>query len=213
MYIPFDRKLYNAKKPQELALENTFKLLVNVHTWICNRSGSFFGLGRKYLQSWLALERGSLHCCSPVSLYPFFLMSVLNCFKKPILSSSLPFHSKLCSDSVPSSPPWWHFVEAICSSARAVWFGQKGEESHSGAFCANLQLRCSFLVAMRLNPFTPTTNPKTATEISHLAQVEKFLCWRVPFCTKCYKHFLPEMDSALHSNSPADERENYPVEY
>lgn len=33
------------------------------------------------------------------------------------------------------------------------------------------------------------------------------------FCTKCYKCFIPEMDSALHFISPADERESYPVEY
>lgn len=33
------------------------------------------------------------------------------------------------------------------------------------------------------------------------------------FCTKCYKSFNPEMDSALHFNFPANERESYPVEY
>lgn len=33
------------------------------------------------------------------------------------------------------------------------------------------------------------------------------------FCTKRYRCFIPEMDSALHFNFPADERESYPVEY
>ena len=33
------------------------------------------------------------------------------------------------------------------------------------------------------------------------------------FCTKCYKCFIPETNSALYFNFPADERESYPVEH
>lgn len=62
---------------------------------------------------------------------------------------------------------------------------------------------------------SPHQHTPTFREISSRpASAWAIFCWRVPFfCSKCYKNFTPEMNSALHFDFPANERESYPVEY
>ncbi|KAI1232361.1 hypothetical protein IHE44_0006817, partial [Lamprotornis superbus] len=136
---------------------------------------------------------------------------------QPGVSKELPTRScsqqAVCDCSPHPAPPgrlWWPFAPHQ-SSVTLNW--TEGKQSARSALCANLQLRCFSLGGRLAGSLHPTNTSHPVAEISsHPASAPAIFCWRVPFfVVSVTKSFTPEMDSALHFDFPANERESYPL--
>lgn len=98
------------------------------------------------------------------------------------------------------------------SSVTLNWTERKAISSHCSLCQSSVAL---FFLSMAIWLDHPTNESKNYSGdlLPPWLSTGNLLLEGAFFCTKCYKCFIPEMDSALHFNFPADERESYPVEY
>lgn len=178
---------------------------MNVSTW-CMWSACLLGLDRQYLQS--LLLRSGVGIPVLQSLLPPQVSVPVEVAPLPLLFTAgcVWLFSPPCTPGV--------FLAALCSSPEQWDIKLDGRKAISPqrSLCQSSVVFFP-LVAVWLKPFTPPTHP--AVEISSCPALStgNLLLEGAFFCTKCYKSFTPEMDSALHFNFPANERESYPVEY
>lgn len=158
--------------------------------------------------SHVALEKWSWHPCSPVSPPS---SGQCSCWSS---SPPAPVHSRLCVTVLPTLHPpghfWWPFAPPR-SSVTLNW--TEGKQSARSALCANLQLRCFSLGGRLAGSLHPTNIPTCSRDLLPPCLSTGNLLLEGAFFCSVTKSFTPEMDSALHFDFPANERESYPVEY
>lgn len=157
----------------------------------------------------VALEKWSWHPCSPVSPPS---SGQCSCWSS---SPPAPVHSRLCVTVLPTLHPG-AFLVALCSSPEQcdIKLDRRKAISPQRSLCQS-----SVALFFPWWPFgwipSPHQHTPTCSGDLLLPCLSKgnLLLEGAFFCSKCYKSFTPEMNSALHFDFPANERESYPVEY
>lgn len=180
---------------------------MNVSTW-CMWSACLLGLDRQYLQSLLLRSGVGIPVLQSLLLPQVSVPVEVAPRPLPFTAGCVWLFSPPCT---PSGRFWWPFAPRQ-SSVTLNW--TEGKQSARSALCANLQLR--FFPRWPFG-WIPSPHQRIPTCSGDLLppslSTGNLLLEGAFFCTKCYKSFTHEMDSALHFNFPANERESYPVEY